>query len=110
MVTTNSGFPLDRNLYQAVKGIAAASSIVKEGGDIFCIAECSDGVPEDSPFHTILGMKESPEELLAMITGPGFSMMEQWQVQKLGEKYGVCLFRTSAFPCPSCAYGAGAFY
>ncbi len=84
-VTTNSGFPLDRNLYQAVKGISAVSSIVKEGGDIFCIAECSDGVPEGSPFHEILGMRESPEELLAMITGPGFSMMEQWQVQKLAQ-------------------------
>lgn len=83
VVTTNSGFPLDRNLYQAVKGISAASSIVKEGGEIFCIAECSDGVPPGSPFYEILGMRETPEKLLSMITGPGFSMIEQWQVQKL---------------------------
>ncbi|HQP48886.1 MAG TPA: nickel-dependent lactate racemase [Spirochaetota bacterium] len=85
VVTTNSGFPLDRNLYQAVKGISAVSSIVKEGGDIYCVAECSDGVPAGSPFHEILGMGETPEELLAMINGPGFSMIEQWQVQKLAQ-------------------------
>jgi len=58
---------------------------VKEGGDIYCVAECSDGVPTGSPFHEILGIGETPEELLAMINGPGFSMIEQWQVQKLAQ-------------------------
>jgi hypothetical protein len=30
VVTTNSGYPLDQNLYQAVKGMSAAARIVKE--------------------------------------------------------------------------------
>ena len=34
VVTTNSGYPLDQNLYQAVKGMSAASTIVKPGGTI----------------------------------------------------------------------------
>ncbi len=33
VVTTNSGYPLDQNLYQAVKGMSAAAEIVKPGGD-----------------------------------------------------------------------------
>ena len=33
VITTNSGYPLDRNLYQAVKGMAAAASVVVDGGN-----------------------------------------------------------------------------
>src|SRR6185436_17258321 len=32
VLTTNSGYPLDQNLYQAVKGMSAAAKIVKPGG------------------------------------------------------------------------------
>ncbi len=32
VVTTNSGYPLDLNLYQGVKGLSAAARIVKPGG------------------------------------------------------------------------------
>ena len=32
VVTTNSGYPLDQNLYQSVKGIRAAHRVVAEGG------------------------------------------------------------------------------
>src|SRR5690606_16276946 len=46
VVTTNSGYPLDQNLYQAVKGMTAAAKIVKPGGTIVCAAECRDGIPE----------------------------------------------------------------
>ena len=49
VITTNSGYPLDRNLYQAVKGMAAAGTVVAEGGTIIAAAECRDGVPNDGP-------------------------------------------------------------
>ena len=45
VVTTNSGYPLDQNLYQAVKGMSAAAEIVRPGGTIICAAECRDGLP-----------------------------------------------------------------
>ena len=32
VVTSNAGFPLDQNLYQAVKGMSAAAAVVKPGG------------------------------------------------------------------------------
>ncbi|MBV9673657.1 MAG: nickel-dependent lactate racemase, partial [Verrucomicrobia bacterium] len=44
VITTNSGYPLDQNLYQAIKGISAAARIVKKGGTIIIASECSDGV------------------------------------------------------------------
>jgi len=83
VITSNSGYPLDLNLYQAVKGISAASSIVKKGGAIICIAECSDGIPDHGNFRKIMTMEKSPGEIHEMIMEPDFSMFDQWQAQKL---------------------------
>lgn len=82
VVTTNSGYPLDQNLYQAVKGMSAAQRMVKKGGVILCAAECSDGLPNHGHYAEILRMRESPAELLAMIEDPSFRVFDQWQVQK----------------------------
>lgn len=81
VVTTNSGYPLDQNLYQTVKGMSAAALIVRQGGAIVSASECSDGVPNHGNYAKILMMRETPGELLAMIEDPGFSMFDQWQVQ-----------------------------
>ena len=45
VVTTGSGYPLDQNLYQAVKGMAAAERVVRPGGTVVIAAECADGLP-----------------------------------------------------------------
>src|SRR5207247_3222486 len=81
VVTTNSGYPLDQNLYQAVKGISAAAKIVKDGGTIICAAECRDGIPDHGAYGQILASRSSPRELLDMIMSAGYSRPDQWQVQ-----------------------------
>ena len=81
VVTTNSGYPLDQNLYQAVKGMSAAACIVKPGGTIICAAECRDGIPDHGAYGRLLRARRSPEELLAMVEAPGFAEQDQWQVQ-----------------------------
>lgn len=81
VITTNSGYPLDQNLYQAVKGISAAARVVKAGGAIICAAECRDGVPAHGAYGTILSSRSSAQELLDMIMAPGYSQPDQWQVQ-----------------------------
>lgn len=43
VIASNSGYPLDQNLYQTVKGMSAAHKVVKEGGSIIMLSECSDG-------------------------------------------------------------------
>ena len=82
VITSNNGYPLDQNLYQNVKGMTAAAQIVKEGGAILAVAECRDGLPNHGNFKSLLSMRESPADLLAMITSPGFQVHDQWQVQK----------------------------
>ncbi len=81
VVTTNSGYPLDLNLYQGVKGMSAAVRIVKPGGTIIMACECSQGVPANYSFDQILRSATSPQELLTMLATPGFSRPEQWQAQ-----------------------------
>ena len=81
VVTTNSGYPLDMNLYQGVKGMSAAARIVKPGGLIILACECSEGVPGGSPLDKLLRSARSPEEILAMLATPGFVRPEQWQAQ-----------------------------
>jgi lactate racemase len=83
VVTTNSGHPLDQNLYQAVKGMSAAAQIVCEGGYIAAAARCDDGFPEHGNFKRLLFEHDSPRAVLAAIESPGFSLYDQWEAQLL---------------------------
>ena len=81
VVTTNSGYPLDQNLYQTVKGISAAAQIVAPGGSIVVASECSDGLPEHGRYKELLREASGPDAFLARLAEPGFSAHDQWQVQ-----------------------------
>jgi nickel-dependent lactate racemase len=81
VVTTNSGYPLDLNLYQGVKGMSAGARIIKPGGTLILACECQEGVPANSPLDQLLRSASSPEEILAMLATPGFVRAEQWQAQ-----------------------------
>ena len=97
VVTTNSGFPLDMNLYQAVKGMSAAARIVRLGGTIIIAAECSDGVPAHGNFKELLRRGKSPQELLEIINKAKETIPDQWQVQILSKilmKSNVFIYST----------------
>jgi nickel-dependent lactate racemase len=81
VVTTNSGYPLDQNLYQTVKGISAAAQIVKSGGSIVVASQCSDGLPAHGGYKDLLVQGKDPDSFLAQLASPGFSVHDQWQVQ-----------------------------
>ncbi len=81
VITTNSGYPLDQNLYQTVKGMSAAVQIVEEGGLILVASRCNDGFPAHGNFKNFLFSHQSAEEMLGKIHAAGFSLFDQWQVQ-----------------------------
>jgi lactate racemase len=83
VVTTNSGYPLDQNLYQAVKGMSAAAQIVEQDGFILQASRCNDGFPHHGNFRTLLFDHATPRALLDTITAPGFSLYDQWEAQLL---------------------------
>jgi nickel-dependent lactate racemase len=80
VLTSNSGFPLDLNLYQAVKGMSAAAQIVRPGGAIIIAADCWDGIPEHGRYAQLLRESASPPALLERIMSspPG---QDHWQAQ-----------------------------
>lgn len=81
IITSNSGYPLDLNLYQAVKGMSAASQVVREGGAIIIAAECWDGIPEHGLYGELLRNAAGPQDLLDTICTPGFLKQDQWEAQ-----------------------------
>ncbi|MCL4858969.1 MAG: nickel-dependent lactate racemase [Caldilineaceae bacterium] len=81
VVTTNSGYPLDQNLYQCVKGMSAAQRIVRQGGAIIMAGACEDGLPDHGRYAELLAQGGSPQGVLDLLAQPGFSAQDQWQVQ-----------------------------
>ncbi|MBN1507233.1 MAG: nickel-dependent lactate racemase [Sedimentisphaerales bacterium] len=81
VVTTNSGYPLDLNLYQSVKGMSAAARIAKEGGAIIVAADCEDGIPDHGWYKRLLFEADSPASLLRMIRSGDCRCQDAWQAQ-----------------------------
>jgi len=83
VITTNAGYPQDQNLYQSVKGLAAAARIVEEGGTIILASECSRGIPSDGKFAEILKSRKTADEILELTSAADYKILDRWQAQKL---------------------------
>jgi len=98
-ITTNSGYPLDLNLYQCGKGMSAAEQVVRQGGAIIMAAECSDGIPEHGLFREMLRAADSPRALFDAVLNAPETRQDQWAAQIQAphptESRGVSIFRFS---------------
>jgi len=81
VLSTNGGYPLDRNLYQAVKGMAAAERVARQDATIVMAAACVDGVPGDGAFARLLGEARHDPGALDRVDGP--RQTDRWQAQVL---------------------------
>ena len=81
IITTNSGAPLDCNLYQTVKGITGAAPVVKEGGEIIIASACSEGAGSPE-YKKILEMIDTPEDFLKRLMAREFFIADQWCAQE----------------------------
>ncbi|MHA1506266.1 MAG: nickel-dependent lactate racemase [Candidatus Asgardarchaeia archaeon] len=81
VITSNGGYPLDRNLYQAVKGMATGEMLVREGGVIIILSECMDGIGHEE-FYEIMCQGDEPEDVLDYIR-ENEPLPDQWQAQIL---------------------------
>jgi len=81
-ITCGGGYPLDKTLYQTVKGISGANPIVRRGGTILVASRCEEqaGSPE---FTRLLERAESVENFFAMIRRPDFFEVDQWIAQEM---------------------------
>lgn len=82
VITSNGGYPLDQNIYQAVKGMTAAEATVRPSGIIIMLAESVDGHGGES-FYETFRQAQNPmaltEQFLA--TEPAHTAVDQWQSQ-----------------------------
>ncbi len=83
-ISTNGGYPLDQNIYQAIKGMTAAEATVKDGGVIIMLAASADGHGGESLYNTFKS-EASDEKLLEMFLATPVSqtLPDQWQAQIL---------------------------
>src|SRR5574337_1175609 len=82
VVVSNFGYPLDRDLYQAVKGLSVGSDAAKSGGTIILVAECRDGVGHRE-FFKLASMSQGPREILRAIRERAVPARDAWQAQIL---------------------------
>ena len=80
-MTTSGGYPLDLTFYQAVKGVTAASHIVKDGGSILLVAACREGLGGEE--FTSMVRRSLPWDVLLDELQSGQVRVDQWQVEKL---------------------------
>ncbi len=87
VVTTNSGAPLDINLYQTVKGMSVVAPVLKEGATILIASKCFEGL--GSPEYVkVLNMIDSPDKFLKRLMNNEFFIPDQWCAQ---ETYQIIL-------------------
>ncbi len=82
VIVSNGGYPLDRDLYQSVKGIATASNVVKGKGVIIMVSKCRDGLGGHKDFMRLMQKATSPREVLKEIKEKE-PIVDQWQAQIL---------------------------
>ncbi len=82
VISTNGGYPLDQNIYQAVKGMTAAEATVNEGGVIIMVASSTQG--HGAPvFYETFKNEPDIEKLMAQFraTPKEETIPDQWQSQ-----------------------------
>ncbi len=95
VITSNSGYPLDLNIYQSVKGMSAAERVVKKGGTIIMAAECREGIPQGSDYQAILTSADGVGALMDFIREHEHDLQDTWQVYfqaMIQMKADVCLY------------------
>jgi nickel-dependent lactate racemase len=82
VISTNGGYPLDQNIYQAVKGMTAAEATVKEGGVIIMLAKSNDGHGGEGFYHRMADESDIQKTLkLFLNRGRNETEPNQWQTQ-----------------------------
>lgn len=84
VITSNGGYPLDQNIYQAVKGMTAAEASAKEDAVIIIAAACNDAHGGESFYQTFLENKTAKEVMDKILQIPmEETIPDQWESQIL---------------------------
>ena len=81
-ISTNGGYPLDQNVYQAVKGMTAAEATVKKDGVIIMLAKSNDGIGGEHFYHQLADEEDISKTMeLFLKRTRNETVPDQWQTQ-----------------------------
>ena len=89
IIAGNGGYPLDLNLYQAVKSMALGELGVKKGGTVISINECKDKVGQPK-FEELINFGICAEEMFDKVTNGVITCKDQWEIQALTRVLSHC--------------------
>lgn len=91
VITSNNGYPLDQNIYQAVKGISTAELCCRPGGVIIMAAQCQDGIGGDGFYRTFAENRDAGGILQNILAVPQQqTQADQWQSQIFARALSKC--------------------
>lgn len=84
VISTNGGYPLDQNVYQAVKGMTAAEATVNKNGVIIMLAKSNDGHGGENFYHQLADQANIGKTMDTFLSrGRNETVPDQWQTQIL---------------------------
>ena len=84
VISTNGGYPLDQNVYQAVKGMTAAEATVKQDGVIIMLASSSDGIGGEHFYRQLADEEDINKTMEVFLKRERTETVpDQWQTQIL---------------------------
>ena len=82
VLTSAGGYPLDKTYYQTVKGMVGAMNILKPGGELVIVSECSEGmgsVEYVAAQRSLIGM--GPKNFLDSLLSKHQAAIDEWQTE-----------------------------
>lgn len=84
VISTNGGYPLDQNVYQAVKGMTAAEATVKKDGVIIMLASSNDGIGGEHFYRQLADEPDINKTMDVFLKrSRSETVPDQWQTQIL---------------------------
>lgn len=82
VVTSASGYPLDKTYYQTIKGMVGAMNILEPGGDLIIASECSEGFGSPEFVESQRRLADlGPTAFLKSLLKKSHADIDEWQSQ-----------------------------
>jgi len=84
VLVSNAGYPLDTTFYQAIKGMVTAMAVVKNGGSIILVSECSEGLGGPEFTELVMGTKDL-DSFMEKLYDPNYFVIDQWMLEEMAK-------------------------
>lgn len=82
VITSSAGYPLDTTFYQAIKGAVGVLDVVKPGGTVILVAECSERIGSE-PFTKLMLETQDLDKFVQDLYDLDKFVVDQWQFEEL---------------------------